>query len=147
MPRLAPMPLPPSNGSKHLLTVADRFSWWPEAIPYNDTTSTGCAQALVSHWIFRFGNPKDITSDRGPQFTLQLWSAIAQLLGTRLHHSTAYHPPQSNGLEERFHWHCKPFLQARLTGPNWTRVLPWILLGICTAPKEDLGYSSAVLVF
>ena len=139
-------PLPPSNGSSHLLTIVDRFSRWPEAIPLNDTTSRGCAQALVNNWISRFGLPMDISSDRGPQFTSQLWSAIAQLLGTQLHHSTAYHP-QSNGLVERFHRHLKSALRARLTGPNWTQELPWVLLGIRTAPKEDLGCSSAELVY
>ena len=139
-------PLPPSNGFTHLLTVVDRFSRWPEAIPLSDTTATSCAQALVSHWIARFGIPMDMSSDRGPQFTSQLWTAIAQLLGTQLHHTTAYHP-QSNGLVERFHRHLKSALRARLTGPSWTRELPWVLLGIRTAPKEDLGCSSAEMVY
>ena len=111
-------PLPPSNRSSHLLTIVDCFSRWPEAI--NDTTSMGCAQVLINHWISRFDIPMDISSDKGPQFTPQLWSAIAQLLGTQLHHSTAYHP-RSSGLVERFHRHLKPALWARPTGPNWTR--------------------------
>ena len=139
-------PLPPSNGFTHLLTVVDRFSRWPEAIPLGDTTATSCAQALVSHCIARFGIPMDMSSDRGPQFTSQLWTAIAQLLGTQLHHTTTYHP-QANGLVERFHRHLKSALRACLTGPSWTRELPWVLLGIRTAPKEDLGCSSAEMVY
>ena len=139
-------PLPPSNGFTHLLTVVDRFSRWPEAIPLNDTTTASCAQALAFHWIARFGIPIDMSSDRGPQFTSQLWKSIAQLLGTQLHHTTAYHP-QSNGLVERFHRHLKSGLRARLTGPNWTLELPWVLLGIRTVPREDLGCSSAELVY
>ena len=75
-------------------------------------------------------------SDRGPQFTSQLWKSITQLLGTRLHRTTAYHP-QSNGLVEKFHRHLKSALQACLTSPNWTQGLPWVLLGIHTAPRED----------
>ena len=139
-------PLPPSNGFTHLLTVVDQFSRWPEAIPLNDTTTASCAQALAFHWIARFGIPIDMSSDRGPQFTSQLWKSIAQLLGTQLHHTTAYHP-QSNGLVERFHRHLKSALRARLTGPNWTQELPWVLLGIRTVPREDLGCSSAELVY
>ena len=139
-------PLPPSSGFTHLLTVIDRFSRWPEAIPLSDTTSASCAQALIFHWIARFGIPLDISSDRGPQFTSQLWTSISRLLGTHLHHTTAYHP-QSNGLVERFHRHLKSALRARLTGPNWIQELPWVLLGIRTMPKEDLGCSSAEIVF
>ena len=88
----------------------------------------------------------DMSSDRGSQFTSRLWASISQLLGTKLHHTTAYHP-QANGLVERFHRHLKSALRARLTGPNWVDELPWVLLGIRTAPKEDLGCSSAELVY
>lgn len=139
-------PLPPSNGFTYLFTIVDRFPRWPEAIPLNDITSATCAQALTFHWIARFGIPIDLSSDRGAQFTSQLWTSIAQLLGIELHHTTAYHP-QSNGLVERFHRHLKAALRARLTGPNWAAELLWVLLGIRTAPKDDLGCSSAELVY
>ena len=111
-------PLPPSNEFTHLLTIISCFSRWPEAIPLCETTSTTCAQALVSNWIACFRVPIDISSDRGPQFTSQLWTSICQLLGTQVHHTTAYHP-QSNGLVERFHRHLKSALRARLTTHNW----------------------------
>ena len=75
-----------------LLTIVDCFSRWPEAIPLNDITSATCAQALISHWITRFGIPMDLSSDSGAQFISQLWTSIAQLLGIELHHTTAYHP-------------------------------------------------------
>ena len=139
-------PLPPSNGFTYLPTVVDRFTQWPEAIPLSNTTTHACAQALVTHRIARFGVPMDMSSDRGSQFTSQLWASISQLLGTKLYHTTAYHP-QSNGLVERFHRHLQSALRARLSGPNWKDELPWVLLGIRTAPKEDLGYSSAELVY
>ena len=139
-------PLPPSIGCTHLLTAIDWFSRWPQAIPIKDTTTAGYAQALVSHWFARIGIPTDMSSERGPQFTSQLWSAIAQLLVTHIHHTTAYHR-QSNGLVKRFHRLLKSVLRACFTGPNWTQELPWVLLGVWTAPKEDLGCSAAELVY
>ena len=90
--------------------------------------------------------PKDITSDRGPQFTSQLWSSFAELLGTKLHHTTAYHP-QANGLVECFHRHLNTSLKTRTNSLNWIDELPQVLLGIWTAPKEDLGTSSVELVY
>ena len=105
-------PLPPSDGFTHLLTIVDRFSRWPEAVPLNDISTVACARALIYHWISRFGIPMDMSSDRGSQFTSQLWSSVAKLLGITLHHTTTYHP-QANGLVERFHRHLKTSLRAR----------------------------------
>ena len=70
----------------------------------------------------------------------------AKMLGTQLHCTTAYHP-QSNGLVERFHRQLKASLKARLHGPNWRDELPLVLLGIRAATKEDLGCTSAELVY
>ena len=139
-------PLPPSQNCHYLFTVVDRFTRWPEAIPLEDAQTTTCARALAFHWIARFGVPTDLTSDRGSQFTSELWSALTQLYGTRMHWTSAYHP-QANGMVERFHPHLKSALMARLTGPNWIDELPWVLLGIRTAPKEDFECSSAELVY
>ena len=41
----------------------------------------------------------------------------------------------------------KAALRARLTGPDWVDELPWVLLGIRRAPKEDINSSSAELVY
>ena len=48
---------------------------------------------------------------------------------------------------ERFHRSLKTALKARLTGLNWVEELPWVLLGLRNAPKEEFGYSSAELVY
>ena len=41
----------------------------------------------------------------------------------------------------------KEAIRAKLEGPNWIDQLPWVMLGIRTAPKEDLDTSSAELVY
>ncbi|XP_059840661.1 uncharacterized protein LOC132402099 isoform X2 [Hypanus sabinus] len=64
-------PLPVSRGARYLLTIVDRFTRWPEAVPLTDTTSKSCARALIATWVSRFGVPAHITSDRGALFTSQ----------------------------------------------------------------------------
>lgn len=138
-------PLPPSQGFTHLLTMVDRTSRWPEAVPLASTSAADVAQAFLSAWVSRFGVPSDITSDRGSQFVSELWSSLARSLGTQVHRTTAYHP-QSNGLCERFHRSLKAALRAALVDGNWVGRLPWVMLGLRSAPKEDLDASPAELV-
>lgn len=56
--------------------------------------------------------------------------------------TTAYHP-QVYGLVERFHRQLKEALGARLGGRSWLDHLPWVLLGLRSAPKEEAAVSSA----
>jgi len=139
-------PLPESQGFKYLLTVVDRFTRWPEALPIKDIETRTIARVYAQHWIARFGVPTLMTSDRGPQFVSDLWSALSSLLGTSLHPTTAYHP-QANGLVERMHRTLKGSLKARLTSPHWIEELPWVMLGLRTNPREDLKTSPAEMVY
>ena len=131
---------------KYLFTIIDRFTRWPEAIPMAEATAESCARALLAHHIANFGVPTDISSDREAQFTSELWTALNKLLGARPHYTTSYHP-QANGIIEHFHRQLKAVLKARLDGPHWTDELPLILLGIRSVPKDDLGCSTAELVY
>ncbi|XP_066969191.1 uncharacterized protein [Macrobrachium rosenbergii] len=68
--------------------------------------------------------------------------ALAQLLGTTHHTTTAYNPA-ANGLVERFHRSLKASLMARCTAEDWKHQLPWVLLGLRTTPRADSTPSTA----
>jgi hypothetical protein len=68
-----------SGGYTQWLTIIDRSSRWPEAVPISSTTAAACVSAFFRHWVSRFGVPAVITSDRGVQFTASLWSSMCQL--------------------------------------------------------------------
>ena len=129
-------PLPPSRGHTYLFTIIDRMSRWPEAVPLASITAADCARALFAGWVSRFGVPATITSDRGAQFTSALWAGLCSLLNIQHSPTTAYHP-QSNGLVERFHRRLKDALRSRAAAADWHDHLPWVLLGIRTAFRED----------
>lgn len=139
-------PLPPSNGYNYILTCIDRFTRWPEAVPIMDITAESVARAFIQIWISRFGIPTTVTTDRGHQFTSNLWSKLMQLLGTKHLRTTSYHPI-SNGLIERFHRQLKSSLKAQPNPEHWTDALPLVLLGIRTALKEDITCTAAELVY
>ena len=139
-------PLPPSRGFTYLFTIVDRFTRWPEAIPIKDATAKDCARALIAGWISRFGVPTKITSDRGRQFISNLWLELNQFLGSNSQCTTSFHP-QANGMVERMHRQLKASLKAKLTNHDWVDQLPFVLLGMRAAVKEDIGSSSASLVY
>ena len=140
-------PLPASQGFTYLLTIVDRFTRWPEAIPLSDISAITCARAFLYHWVSRYGVPSTLTSDRGRQFVSELWRKTASMLGAATNTTTSYHP-QSNGLVERMHRTMKSALKAKLAAdPNWVDALPLVMLGMRAAMKEDLNCSAAEMVF
>jgi hypothetical protein len=139
-------PLPPSRGHTYLFTIIDRTSRWPEAIPLASITAAYCARVLFAGWVSRFGVPATITSDRGAQFTSALWAGLCSLLNIQHSAMTAYHP-QSNGLVERFHRPLKDALRSWAAAADWHDHLPWVLLGIRTAFREDSEFSPAEAVY
>jgi transposase InsO family protein len=142
-------PFPVSaKGNRYLFTVIDRSTRWVEAVPVPDMSTATCSAALFSGWIGRYGVPDRLTSDRGAQFTSEVWAALCRRLSISHIMTTAYHP-QSNGMVERFHRHLKEALRARLAAAttDWEFHLPWVLLGIRAAPKDDSNVSAAEAVF
>jgi hypothetical protein len=115
-------------------------------MPLSDMSAAACAKALTFTWISHFGIPETITSDRGPQFTSNLWFKLCEILHISHRQTTAYHP-ESNGAVERLHRRLKDALRARAAVATWSKELPFVLLGLRAQPREDTGLSPAEAVF
>merc|ERR1712035_191278 len=71
------------------------------------------------------GSP--VVSDRGPQFTTQVWKAFCETLRVTSSLTSGYHP-QSNGQTERANQSLESSLRcvaARLPA-SWSTHLPWV---------------------
>ncbi|KAL0192334.1 hypothetical protein M9458_010630, partial [Cirrhinus mrigala] len=115
--------LPSSNGHTTILSVVDRFSKGCRFIPLPKFPTAMETAELMCNWVFRFyGLPEDIVSDRGPQFSSQLWSSFFRLLGVNVSLTSGYHP-QANGQAERLNQELTRFLHS---------LEPLPILGRCT---------------
>ena len=103
-------------------------------------------RASITGWVARFGIPSTITTNRGAQFQSALWAQLMTLLGVHCIRTTSYHPI-ANGMVERFYQQLKASLKSSPTPTQWVDGLHMVLLGIHTSLKEDIGCSSAELVY
>ncbi|GFX74183.1 retrovirus-related Pol polyprotein from transposon 412 [Trichonephila clavipes] len=60
---LGPLPRT-ASGNKYLLVVMDYFTKWPEVYPIPDQEAPTVAEAVVQHWISRYGVPLQLHSDQ-----------------------------------------------------------------------------------
>ncbi|CAB4045867.1 Gag-Pol poly, partial [Paramuricea clavata] len=128
----------------------DAWTGWADAFPMgmsgDATSATACAKHLIT-WCSVFGLPSRITSDRGPQFTGDLWARVMKSMGVEHKMTLAYHP-QHNGRVERWHRSLKNALRSRLDGrTDWLTHLPWALFGVRNSPNTDTALSPSQMVF
>ena len=119
--------LPQSEGNTTIVVIVDRFSKGCCLVPLPGLpTSLQTAEVLFHHVFRRFGLPEDIVSDRGTQFTSQVWRAFMERLGVTVSLTSGHHP-QSNGQVERLNQEIGRFLRCYCGDRqnDWCRFLPW----------------------
>jgi transposase InsO family protein len=126
--------------------MIDRTSKWPDVVPLRSITAGECADPLQRAGWLALACGTAVITDHGTQFTSAVWACLCRTLG--IHHilASAYHP-QPNGMIERFHRSFKASLRARQCGTAWAEHVPWVLLGLRGAPKEETGVSAAEKVY
>ena len=81
--------------------IVDRLTKSAYFIPVKVTyNAEKLAKIYISEIVRLHGVPLSIISDRGTQFTSKFWRTLHAELGTRLDHSTAFHP-KTDGQSER----------------------------------------------
>lgn len=141
-------PLPKSKkGNQYLLTVMCATTRFPEVIPVRSITSKVITNVLIKLFT-KYGIPRVIQSDRGTNFTSELFSQVMKELGVVQYLSTAYHP-ESQGALERFHQTLKSLIRCYcLENPaDWDECLDLLLFAIRDSKHESLGYSPYELLF
>ncbi|GFS72214.1 retrovirus-related Pol polyprotein from transposon 412 [Trichonephila clavipes] len=93
---LGPLPRT-ASGNKYLLVVMDYFTKWPEVYPIPDQEAPTVAEAVVQHWISRYGVPLQLHSDQGRNFVSAVLKGVCELLGIDKTKTTPLHP-QSDGM-------------------------------------------------
>jgi transposase InsO family protein len=117
-----------SRNHDSIWVVVDRLTKTAHFIAAVNSTYSAkdYAEIYLDRIVRLHGIPKTIISDRGPQFISRFWEQLHENLGTKLIHSSAYHP-QTDGQTERVNQIVEDMLRAciiHLTRVG-TNVWPW----------------------
>jgi Integrase core domain/Chromo (CHRromatin Organisation MOdifier) domain len=136
------------RGNKHILVFTDYFTKWPEAYALPDLEAVTTARKFLEGIILRHGAPSRIITDRGSQFTADVFREVTELLGTKHSMTTAYHP-QTDGQAERMVGTISTML-GKLTGlyqEDWDLYIPYALYAYRTAVHATTGETPFFLVY
>ena len=137
------------NGYKFILGIIDYFSKYICLIPMKEITAIKIAKNVWIHWISKFGIPERIHSDRGTNFTSNLFLEFCKLLGIKKTFTSPYYP-QSDGLIERLFRTVKPMISALMQDrqtSEWNEALPTVEFGIRSTVQKTTKLSPYEIVF
>ncbi len=133
--------LPSSEGKTVILTIVDRFSK-AFSLPCQKSLQLERPQTSWSTMSSAFMVCRLTVSDRGPQFTSQVWKAFCTALGATVSLSSGYHP-QTNGQAEWANQELETALRC-LSSANpssWSSQLPLVEYAHNSLPSASSGMS------
>jgi len=135
--------LPLSQNANVILVVVDRFTKYSHFLSLKHPfTAHQVALLLLDSVVKLHGLPKTMVSDRDKIFLSTVWQDLFTALGTKLLHSTAYHP-QTDGQTERVNQCLEMYLRCAVyNSPKlWRQWLPLAELWYNSSLHTSLGCS------
>ena len=120
--------LPISQGFDSLFVVVDRLSKATIVTPCNKSiTAEETAKLYMDNVWRRTGLPRQVISDRGPQFASKVMQEVWTKLGVKSTMSTAFHP-QTDGETERVNQELEQFLRVfgNFQQDNWMELIAFM---------------------
>ena len=135
-------PLPPSTFMgityRYILVFVDRLTKMRHLFPTVTMEAEEAAQAFYANVWKYHGLPESLTSDRGTQFTSDVFKHLCQMLKIDARLSTAYHP-ETDGQTERFNAVMEHYLRAfcNYMQDDWAKWLPGAEFSANNAPSAS----------
>ena len=136
-----------NDKSYSVLTLIDQLTKWAECAIVPDQTAPSAALAFLRSWVYRFGVPAMVMSDRDPAFIQQVFSRLSARLGIKRLKSTPYHP-EGNATIESFHTTLSTGLRSidQATIP-FDEALELVLFGYRATIHGTTGHSPSFLTY
>lgn len=135
------------EGNKYVLVIIDHHTRWVELAPIGNPTAEVIADNLFTHWIARWGVPRVILTDNGPQFSSLLYHRLCQKYQIRKIVSSPFNP-RGNSVVESFMRSLRSTVRLCLEifKEEWDSVLPAASFAYRTTVHTSTGHSPYFLV-
>ncbi|WVZ70542.1 hypothetical protein U9M48_019201 [Paspalum notatum var. saurae] len=136
------------KGYDSIWVIIDRFTKSAHFLPVKTVYRANTyAELYIAKIVSLHGVPRTITSDRGSVFVSRFWEQLQNALGTKLIHSSAYHP-QTSGQVERVNQIIEDMLRAcALTySTKWDECLPLAEFAYNNSYQKSLNMAPFVML-
>ena len=137
-----------TSGNKHILTIINHLTGFPEAFPILDKSADTIVSTFINKYLPVHMCPRYILSDNGTEFRNSLLDQVLKQLGIEWIFSAPYHK-QSNGKLEVFHKYLKPTLKklCEKDPSNWDQYLNQVLASYRVTPNLAMTEMPFFLVY
>ena len=125
-----------SSINKHILTIIDHLTGWPESFPIPDKSADKLVSTFINQYLPVYMCPWYILWDNDTDFKNHLMDQVLQQLGIEHIFSTPNNP-QSNGKLEVFCKYFKPTLKklCEKDPSNWDKYINYVLASYRDTPN------------
>ncbi|GKV01663.1 hypothetical protein SLEP1_g14200 [Rubroshorea leprosula] len=136
------------GGCTYLIVAVDYFTKWIEAKPLSTTIKKKIEEFLFNSILYRFGIPKRIIADNGPQVRVAALRSFCNDYGIELALTSVY-TPQSNGQAESANKIVLRGLKTRVLAAhsNWVDEFNKVLWFCRTTPSSATGETPFSLAY
>ena len=137
------------NGNRYVLCITDHFSKYTKAIPMPDQVAERVAKIFVQEWVYCWGEPMSLHTDRGANFESDLLAEVCRWLRISKTRTTAYHP-QGNAQVERYNQTVIDMvskLTNKETYDDWDEQIPIAVSAYNATEHATTGFTPNRLMF
>jgi len=138
------------SNKKYMIVIIDQFSKMISLTATNNQNEATVKNTLLNQWIYKFGKPQKIVTDRGKVFEGKLLQNLAHVLNISWIFTSPY-DHKSNGLAERAIRTVRDMivtsLKAGEEGKSWDELLPRIEFAFNCTVSKFTGFSPMEIIY
>ncbi|KAG8232681.1 hypothetical protein J437_LFUL009928 [Ladona fulva] len=128
-----------------ILVVEDTATRW--VFPLKEATAAACFKCLVDEVILRYGTPRRVISDNGPQFVSEVMQKVAHCLGFKQSLIPVYHPEANPTERKNRDLKTQLGIHVATCHSQWREHLPSIQFAMNSTSNQYTGHTAAYLSF